>query len=86
MALLLRTDGSPLSTVLREMESLMGKDFSPFSFASLVSGQGSPPVNTYETPDAVILEFEAPGVEMKNFDLTITGPIAGSQSAGVLEN
>jgi len=34
---------------------------------------GYPPVNVYETPNDVVLEFEAPGVPSEKIELTITG-------------
>ena len=70
MSLLIRADGFPLGTVLREMENLLTLDVPSVKWA--LGDGGYPPVNMYETPDAAVLEFQLPGVAPSDAELTVS--------------
>lgn len=71
MSLLMRSYRFPLDSLRREMETLLS-DRWPFS-TWMGAERAFPPVNIYETPEAVQVEFEVPGVSMDDLDLSITG-------------
>ena len=56
--------------IQRELERLHQ---SWFGESRRVGGGAYPPVNVYESPDAILCQCEVPGVDQKDFDVSITG-------------
>jgi HSP20 family protein len=71
MSLLLRSYRFPLDGMRREMEKMFGEDWPLLGW--LRADRAYPPVNVYEKPDSIVVEFEIPGVKAEDTDLTITG-------------
>jgi len=70
MSILMRYAGWPYRVMPREIRQMLGRDW-PFS---MWTGDQTayPPVNVYENSEAVVMEFELPGVPRENVDLTTT--------------
>jgi HSP20 family protein len=70
MSVLLRRYRFPFDALRDELERALGEDW-PLGWSR--AERGFPPVNVYENQDAVVLEFEVPGVRPEDAELTITG-------------
>lgn len=71
MSVLTRSYRFPIDNVRREMERMFGEEWPFFNWAP--TERAYPPVNIYERPDSVVVEFEIPGINPENTDLTMTG-------------
>ena len=71
MSILLRRYRFPPDTLRDELERTFGENWPSHGWSRVE--RGLPPVNVYENPEAVVLEFEIPGVRSEDTELTITG-------------
>lgn len=63
---------NPAQQFRREMDRLMTGLFNEFANGSLPwTGQGQPAVNVWETPEAVMVEMEVPGVKNDQIDISV---------------
>ena len=63
MSVLTRSYRFPIDSVRREMERMFGEEW-PF-LGWTPTERAYPPVNIYERPESVIVEFEIPGVSRR---------------------
>jgi HSP20 family protein len=63
----------PTQQLRQEMDRLLSDFFGTLGTAWTGTGTVRPPINAWETGEAVFVEMELPGVESRNVDISVVG-------------